>query len=84
MSKGNKKNISFVEANVMNISTKFSFIPLIASEEKIFDFFFFANLALGCHGNQSNSAGLDKIHMVGRGPLKEHFYKRFVKIFIMR
>ena len=45
------KNILFVEANVMNISTKFQLHHLMASEEMIF-----ANLAFGCHGNQSNSA----------------------------
>ena len=31
-----KKNIDYVETNVMNMYAKFSFIPLIASEEKIF------------------------------------------------
>ena len=33
----------------------FSFIPLTASEEKIFEYFF-ENWPLCCHGNQSNSA----------------------------
>ena len=34
------KNIIYVEANVMNIYAKFSFIPLMASEKKIFEYFF--------------------------------------------
>ena len=49
------KNAFFVEANVINISTNFSFVPLMASEEKIFEYFF-ADLGFGCHGNKSNSA----------------------------
>ena len=34
------KNTIYVEANVMNIYTKFQLHPLMASEKKIFDFFF--------------------------------------------
>ena len=44
----------------MNIMQSFSFIPFMASVKKIFDFFFFKNLAFGCHGNQSKSAILTK------------------------
>ena len=49
----------------------------MASEEKIFEYFF-ANLAL------IKFRDLVKIHMVGRGPLKEDFCKTFVKISAMR
>ena len=59
----------------MNTST-FSFIPLMASEEKIFEYFF--------AWQPIEFSGLDKIHMVGRGPLKEHFCKSFVKLSVMR
>ena len=34
----------------------------------------------GCCDNQSNSAAWTKIHIFGRGLLKEHFCKTFVKI----
>ena len=34
------KNTIYVEANVMNMYAKFSFISLTASEEKIFEYFF--------------------------------------------
>ena len=60
------KNITFVEINVMNISTNKSinFIPLMASEQMIFEYFF-VNLSFGCHGNQSNSAVWTKFtHLV--------------------
>ena len=47
------KNFNFVEANVMNISAKFCFMPLMASD---FFFIFLQIYPFGCHGNQSNSA----------------------------
>ena len=50
-----KKNIDYVETNVMNMYAKFSFIPLIASEEKIFNNFS-KIYPLCCHGNPSYSA----------------------------
>ena len=31
----------YVEANVVNIMQSFSFIPLMASEKKIYEYFFF-------------------------------------------
>ena len=63
----------------MNISTSFSFFPLMASEEKIFEYVF-ANLAFQLPWQSIKFSGLDNIHMVGRGLLKEHFCKTFVKI----
>ena len=63
----------FVEANIMNISTKFqsfSFIPCMSSEEKIFEYVF-ANLAFRLPWQPIKFSGLDKIHIVGRGLLKE-------------
>ena len=41
------KNNIFVEANVMNISESFSFMPLMVSEEMIFSQIY----PYGCHGN---------------------------------
>ena len=73
------KNTSFEEANVMNSSEHFSFNPLMTSEEMIFKSFF-ANLALQLPRQPIKFSGMDKINMLGRGPLKEHFYKTFVKI----
>ena len=55
----------------------------MASEEKIFDYFF-ANLAFRLPGQPIKFSSLDKIHMVGRGLLKEHFFKTFVKISAVR
>ena len=34
------KNTIYVEANAMNIMQSFSFVPLMASEKKIFEYFF--------------------------------------------
>ena len=67
----------------MNISTKFRFIPLMASLEKIFEYFF-ANLTFWLPWKPIKSTSMDKIHMVGRGLLKEHFCKTFVKISAVR
>ena len=36
-------------------------------------------LPIGCHGNQIKLRGYNKKGMFGRGPLKEHFCKSFVK-----
>ena len=60
----------------------FSLIPLMASEEKMFEYFF-ANLAFRLPWQPIKFRDLDKIHMVGRGLLKEHFCKTFVKISAM-
>ena len=57
----------------------FSFIPLMASEKKIFEYFF-ENLAFWLPWPPIKISDLDKIHMVGRGLLEEHFCKTFVKI----
>ena len=58
----------------------FSFIPLMASEKKIFEFFFFKNLAFRLLWQPIKITDFDKIHVVGRGLLQEHFYKTFIKI----
>ena len=61
----------------------FSFIPLMASEKKIFYlfiFFFFENLAFRLPWQPIKIIGVDKIHKVGRGLLQEYFCKFFVKI----
>ena len=73
----------FVEANIINISQSFSFISLMVSEEMIFEYFF-ANLAFLLPWQPIKFSGLDKIHMVGRGLLNEHFCKTFVKISAVR
>ena len=57
----------------------FSLIPLMASEE-IFLFFFVENLAFRLPLQPIKISDLDKIHMVGRGLLQEHFCKTFFKI----
>ena len=41
----------------------FSFIPIMDSEKKIFEYFF--------------ASDLDNIHMVGKGLLQKHFCKTF-------
>ena len=56
----------------------FSFNPFMTSEEIMFDYFF-ANLAFRLPWQPVKFRGLDKIHMFGRGLLKEHFFKTFVK-----
>ena len=58
----------------------FSFIPLLASEKKIFEYFSLENLAFRLPWQPVKISDFDKIHMVGRGLLQEHFYKTFVKI----
>ena len=66
MSNGNK-NILFVEANVMNISTKFQLqSPYDSSEKMIFEYFF-TNLAFRLPWQPIKFSDLEKIHMVGRG-----------------
>ena len=66
----------------MNISTKFQLHSPYCSEEKIFDFFF-ANLAFQLPWQPIKFSSLDKIYMVGRGLLNEHFCKT-VKISAVR
>ena len=57
----------------------FSFISLMASEKKIFEYFL-ENLAFRLPWEPIKISDLDKIHMVGRGLLQKHFCKTFVKI----
>ena len=77
------KNITYVEANVMHMYESFSFIPLTASEEKIFEYFF-ENLPFMLPWQQIKFSDLDKIHINRRGLFKKHFCKPFVKISAMR
>ena len=67
----------------MSVYAQFSFIPYTASEEMIFEYFF-ANLAFWLPWQLIKFSGLNKIHMFGRGLLKEHFCKTFVKISTVR
>ena len=55
----------------------FSFIPLMASEKRIF---FFENLAFRLPWQPIKISDLDEIHVVGRGLLQKHFCKPFFKI----
>ena len=56
----------------------FSFIPLMASEKKIFKYFFKKfSLSVAMATNQNQQFG--QIHMVGKGLLQKHFCKTFFK-----
>ena len=46
--------------------------------------YFFTNLAFWLPWQLIKFSGLNKIHMFGRGLLKEHFCKTFVKISTVR
>ena len=59
----------------------FSFIPLVAYEEMIYEYFF-ANLAFRLPWQQIKVRGCDK-NIFGRGLLTEHFCKTFIKISAM-
>ena len=72
------KNDNFVEANTINISAKFQFIPHIAFEELIF-LYFSQTKPSRCHDNH-----LDKKYMFGRGPLSTNISKKLVKISAMK
>ena len=61
----------------------FSFIPLMTSEKKIFDFFF-GNLTFRLPWQPIKINDLDKIQTVCRRLLQEHFCKTFVIISAMR
>ena len=74
------KKKKIVEANVMNISTKFQLHPPYGFWEKDFWLFCFANLAFWLPWQPIKFSGLDKIHTVGRGLLKKHFHLPFVQI----
>ena len=56
----------------------FSFIPLMPSEKEIFEYFFLKFRLLVAMATKISDS--DKIQMVGRGLLQEHFCKSFVKI----
>ena len=55
----------------------------MVSEEMGFDFIS-TNLAFQLPWRPIKFSGLDKIHMLGRGLLKEHFIKIFVKTAAVR
>ena len=78
MNNGNK-NISFVEANVMNISAKFQLYSPYGFWGDDF-WIFFREFILSVAMATNKFSGLDKINMFGRGLLKEHSCKTFVKI----
>ena len=77
--KVHEQNISFVKANVMNISAKFQlYSPYGFSVD---DFFYlFSNLAFVLPWQPIKFTGLDKKDTFGRGLLKEHFCKIFVRV----
>ena len=54
---------------------RFSFIPITASEEKIFEYFFQKH-TLYVAMAPIKFSDLDKIHMNRRGLLKKHFCKK--------
>ena len=54
----------------------FSFIPLMTSEKKIFEYFF-ENLIFRWPWRSIKINNLDKIHMVCTGLLQKHFCKTF-------
>ena len=58
------KNIIYVETNVMNMYAKFQLHPLMTSEKKIFEYFFFENLVFRLPWQSIKISDLDKIHMV--------------------
>ena len=78
------KNTVFVEANVMNFLQSFSFIPLYCFWGDDFFKHLFANLSFRLPWQPIKFSGLDKIHLFGRGLLKEQFCKTFVKISAIR
>ena len=77
-------NTMFVEANVMNISTKFQLHPPYGFWGDGFSNMFSRIYPFGLPWQPIKFSGLDKIHMFGSGLLKEHLCKFFVKISAMR
>ena len=69
------KNIIYVEAYVMNIYAKIQLHPPYGVSEE--DIFFLENLAFRLPWHSIRISDFDKIHMVGRGLLMEHFSKTF-------
>ena len=65
----------------MNIYAKFQLHPPYGFwEEDFWIFFFFEKLAFRLPWQPIKISDFDKIHMVGRGLLQEHFCKTYVKI----
>ena len=64
----------------MNIYAKFQLHPPYGFWEEDFLIFFFENLAFWLPWQPIKISDLDKIHMIDRGLLQEHFCKTFVKI----
>ena len=56
----------------------------MASEKKMFEYFFVENLAFRLPWQPIKISNLDNIHMVSRGLLQENFGKTFVKISAVR
>ena len=79
ISNGNKNTI-FIEANVMNISAKFQLHPPYGFCGDDFFYTFFTNLAFQLPWQPIKFSSLDKIHMLHRELLKEHFCITFVNI----
>ena len=79
MSNGNK-NIIFVEANIMKIFAKFQLHLPYGFWGDYFLIFFSEFILLVA----IKFSDLDKIRMFGRGLLKEHVCKTFVKISAVR
>ena len=78
---GELKKATFVETNVMNISAKFQLhLPYGFWEDDFQVFFHKFSLSVT---NQIQQFGQNS-YMFGRGLLKEHFCKTFVKISAMR
>ena len=74
MGNDNKKIIC-VETNVINFLLSFSFISLMASEEKIFEYFF-NHLPFILPWQANKFSDWDKIHKNRRGLLKKHFSRK--------
>ena len=72
-------NTIYVEVNIINIYAKFQFRPLLPSEKRIFEYLF-RKFSLSVTMATKKNSDLDKIQVVGRGLLHEHFRKTFVKI----
>ena len=78
--RNSNKNTVYVEDNNTNIYAKFQLriIPLMTSEKKIFEYFFRKNITFWLPWQPIKIDDLEKIHMVCRGLLQEHFCKTFV------
>ena len=68
----------------MNISAKFQLHSPYGFSGDDFLIFFFVNLSFRLPWQPIKFRGLDKIHMLGRGLLKNHLCKTFVKISAMK